>query len=195
MNRLMIGLPLAGAMLTASLALAQTPAPSQPTPTTEQAAPGDPAQGAEGAAERDDCAPDGTAATGGSTDEMQAALGDEASGADQEATPPASAAESESETQPVAGPDAGTAPGGAGSTGFTGGLGGSNIGTSQSEELDTSPQQNHPEVASGLDPISGETAVTGPQAPEPEDDGAQTTPTAPDEDSDDQAATAAASDC
>src|SRR5690606_10060014 len=75
--------------------------------------------------------------------------------------------QSSSETQPVEGADSGTAPGGAGSSGWTGGLGGSDIGTSQAEELPTSPQQDHPPVASGLDPISGETAVEGPKAPPP----------------------------
>ena len=122
---------------------------------------------------------------------MQAALGDKAGKADGDAAPAKaapsvdassggekeSASQSASETQPVTGPDAGTAPGGSGSSGWTGGLGGSDIGTSQAEELDSSPQQDHPQVASGLDPISGETAVTGPQAPPPANDGAQTTPT------------------
>lgn len=73
-----------------------------------------------------------------------------------------------SETQPVEGADSGTAPGGSGSSGWTGGLGGSDIGTSQAEPLPTSlVQAPHPEVASGLDPISGETAVTGPASPPP----------------------------
>lgn len=73
-----------------------------------------------------------------------------------------------SETQPVEGEDSGTAPGGSGSSGWTGGLGGSNIGTSQAEPLPSSvTQAPHPEVAGGLDPISGETAVTGPASPPP----------------------------
>lgn len=89
-----------------------------------------------------------------------------------EAVPPAGA----SETPPAAGPNSGTAPGGAGSSGWTGGTGGSDIGTSQSEEVDSSPQEDHPAVASGLDPITGETAVEGPQAPpEPQPQAAATT--------------------
>lgn len=80
-----------------------------------------------------------------------------------------------SETPPVEGADAGTAPGGSGSSGWTGGLGGSDIGTSQSDSLDSSPNEDqHPEIASGLDPISGETAVTGPASPPPPADDPQT---------------------
>lgn len=192
MKHVLFALPVAGAMMTASIAFAQTTAPAPDEPAHQVAPPTqDSVQ-----PERGDCVDLSTgAATSGSTDDMQAALGDKAdeaddddagavsaapsvdtsSGGDQE-----SASESKSETQPVTGPDAGTAPGGSGSSGWTGGTGGSDIGTSQAEELASSPQQDHPQVASGLDPISGETAVTGPQAPPPADDGAQTTPTATD---------------
>lgn len=206
MKRSLFALPLAGAMMTASLVYAQTPPPAA-APQTDQTEPAAPAGDAASATtqdetqpERGDCIePAGQSATNGSTDDMQASLetaedADEpateadAPAADDEPEPEnaageeASAEQSESETQPVAGPDAGTAPGGSGSSGWTGGLGGSDIGTSQSEELDSSPQQEHPEVASGLDPISGETAVEGPQAPAEPDEDAAVTPTAPDED-------------
>lgn len=199
MKRSLLALPLAGVMMTASLAYAQTTPPAAATPPADQAEPAAPAGGTvsatpqdEARPERGDCAePAGQSASAGSTEEMQAALdadeeadaaapqSDEANRAGP-ADEAASARQSEAETQPVAGPDAGTAPGGAGSTGFTGGLGGSNIGTSQSEELDSSPQQDHPKVASGLDPISGETAIKGPQAPAELDEDAAVTPTAPD---------------
>ncbi|WP_024585338.1 hypothetical protein [Aliihoeflea sp. 2WW] len=213
MKRSLFALPLAGAMMTASLVYAQTPPPAA-APQADQTEPAAPAGEAASATtqdetqpERGDCIePAGQSATDGSTDDMQASLetaedADEpaaavdspateadAPAADDEPEPEnaageeASAEQSESETQPVAGPDAGTAPGGSGSSGWTGGLGGSDIGTSQSEELDSSPQQEHPEVASGLDPISGETAVEGPQAPAQPDEDAAVTPTAPDED-------------
>jgi hypothetical protein len=201
MKRALFILPVAGVMMTASLALAQTaaPAPSEPAnqamPSTPDSVP----------PKRGDCV-DLSTAPSGSTDDMQAALGDKAneaqdSAAAAKAAPSAdassggekeTASQSGSETQPVTGPDAGTAPGGSGSSGWTGGTGGSDIGTSQAEELDSSPQQDHPQVASGLDPISGETAVTGPQAPPPADDGAQTTPTAPEVDG---AKPRAAADC
>ncbi len=173
MKSMLIGLPLAGAMMTASLALAQT-TPPVAGQAAEQAAP---AQNETAQPERGDCIERASdaGASGTKNDDMQASL--DAAEGEQE-----SASGSTSETQPVAGEDAGTAPGGAGSSGWTGGLGGSDIGTSQSEELDSSPQQDPPAVASGLDPISGETAVEGPQAPPPVDDGAATTPTAPDED-------------
>ncbi|WP_209737617.1 hypothetical protein [Aureimonas populi] len=76
--------------------------------------------------------------------------------------------ESSSETEPVEGASSGTAPGGSGSSGWTGGLGGSDIGTSQSETSPDSVQRGeHPQVAGGLDPISGETATTGPASPPP----------------------------
>ncbi|MCO6388991.1 hypothetical protein [Aliihoeflea sp. 40Bstr573] len=196
MKRSLFSLPLVGAMMTASVAYAQTPPPAAATPPAEQTEPAAPSAAPSPSTEQDevqpergDCAePAGQSASDGSTDDMQAALGteeapdaDEAEQADSTGEE-ASAEESESETQPVAGADAGTAPGGAGSTGFTGGLGGSNIGTSQSEALDSSPQQQHPQVASGLDPISGETAVEGPQAPAELDEDAAITPTAPNED-------------
>lgn len=53
----------------------------------------------------------------------------------------------------------GTGPGEAGSTGWTGGIGGSNIGTTQDGPTAASPNA-HPETAKGLDPIKpkGETA-------------------------------------
>ncbi|MET3792490.1 hypothetical protein [Aquamicrobium terrae] len=150
MNRFLQGTSLAGAvLLTASLAIAQ-PAASD----TEAGKAGTP---------RGDCVDlsDGPPRTG-STEEMDAALTQDgktaASGQD-------GATQSGSETEPAAGADSGTKPGGAGSSGWTGGTGGSDIGTSQTEELDSSPQQDHPAVASGLDPISGETAATGPQGP------------------------------
>ena len=66
-----------------------------------------------------------------------------------------------SETEPARGPDSGTAPGGAGSTGWTGGLGGSDIGTSQQDEQTPAPTPPPP-VASGLDPIAGTTHGEGP---------------------------------
>jgi hypothetical protein len=157
MTRMMIALPLAGAMMTASLAYAQSvpaQAPTAPLATTNEAAQ------PEGA----DCVDIGAA--DGSADQENPAAAEAVSGADGAALTRAPG-ENASETAPVAGADSGTAPGGAGSSGWTGGLGGSDIGTSQSEELDTSPQQNHPPVATGLDPISGETAVEGPQAPPP----------------------------
>jgi hypothetical protein len=185
MKRILFALPLAGAMMTAPLVYAQTPPPAP----AEQPAQAAPTQQDEVQPERGDCVDLSGVAPSGDTDDMQAALsGEDADDANaaQNADAEESASQSTSETQPVAGPDAGTAPGGSGSTGFTGGLGGSNIGTSQSEELDSSPQQDHPQVASGLDPISGETAIEGPQAPaaEPDDDAATVT-TAPDEDGQD----------
>lgn len=186
MKRILFALPLAGAMMTAPLVYAQTPPPV----ATEQPAQAAPTQQDEVQPERGDCVDLSGVAPSGDTDDMQAALAGDEDEADTNAAENAgeeeSASQSTSETQPVAGPDAGTAPGGSGSTGFTGGLGGSNIGTSQSEELDSSPQQDHPQVASGLDPISGETAIEGPQAPaaEPDEDAATVT-TAPDEDGQD----------
>jgi hypothetical protein len=56
-------------------------------------------------------------------------------------------------TPPAQGPDAGTSPGGDGSTGWTGGTGGSNIGTTPSGPTPASPTE-HPETASGLDPAA-----------------------------------------
>ncbi|MCO6390537.1 hypothetical protein GTW25_05785 [Aliihoeflea aestuarii] len=201
MKSLLIGLPLAGAMMTASLALAQTTPPAAGQPPAEQTAPatgnddGPAAQDDAVQPERGDCIePAAGAEASGSTDDMQARLGadansvsapdaeEAATGTDATEGEQDSASQSSAETQPVAGEDAGTAPGGSGSSGWTGGLGGSDIGTSQAEELDSSPQQDPPAVASGLDPISGETAIEGPQAPPPADDGAAATPTAPDED-------------
>lgn len=144
MNRMNLALPLIGAMMTASLAYAQTtpPAPTPAPAAQEPAATTNEATQPEGA----DCVDVGAADVGS---EVARAPGDNAS-----------------ETEPVQGADSGTAPGGAGSTGWTGGTGGSDIGTSQAEELPTSPQE-HPKVASGLDPISGETKVEGPKAPPP----------------------------
>lgn len=191
MRRLLIGLPLAGAMMTASIAYAQTPPPPQQevpaTPSAEE-----PTDDSSETTEQDgvqperadcvDLADEQTAE--GTTDEMQARLqSDDGAGAGTEIAPSESAddpegqadvseEEASSETPPVEGPDAGTAPGGSGSSAWTGGLGGSDIGTSQSEELETSPAPEPPAVASGLDPISGETAVEGPQAPPPAEDAA-----------------------
>jgi hypothetical protein len=211
MKRHLLALPFAGAMMmTASLVYAQTPPPATPSPADQEqpAAPADEAASSAGEQdevqpERGDCMePAGQSADEGSAADMAALETEDADGETQsasadvdndaasaEADEPAnsagaeaSAEQSESETQPVAGPDAGTAPGGSGSSGWTGGLGGSDIGTSQSEELDSSPQQEHPQVASGLDPISGETAVEGPQAPAELDEDAAVVPTAPSED-------------
>jgi len=205
MRRLLIGLPLAGAMMTASIAYAQTP-PSPNTATEPPAASStdEPAGGDTDATQQDGVQPERAdcvdltegQATQGTTDEMQTRLrSDDGAGAGTEAAPAddtttqtetegqvnASEEESTSETPPVEGSDSGTAPGGSGSSGWTGGLGGSDIGTSQSEELETSPAPEPPAVASGLDPISGETAVEGPQAPPPPPaDDAAATPTTDD---------------
>lgn len=140
MKRFLLALPVAGVMMTSPFAFAQTPA-----------APENPADGA---------------ATTNSTECVD--LSEEVPPAGTPDTAAQGAAidgDTASETPPAAGPNSGTAPGGAGSSGWTGGTGGSDIGTSQSEEVDSSPQQDHPAVASGLDPITGETAVEGPQAP------------------------------
>jgi hypothetical protein len=205
MRRLLIGLPLAGAMMTASIAYAQTPPPQPgeeaPAPAASEQPAADDAAAQDGVqAERSDCVDltDGEASAG-STEEMRTRLrSDDGAGAGNEvaASPTegetegqtdASDAGSASETPPVEGADAGTAPGGSGSSGWTGGLGGSDIGTSQSEELPTSPAPEPPAVASGLDPISGETAVEGPQAPAEPDEDAQVAP-ASDENGDEVAA-------
>lgn len=150
MKRILFALPLAGMMMTAPLAFAQTttPSPAATAPATPPVAV-QPAQP--------------------QTDQPQpeAPKPGDCSDKSEDVQTSAAPGDSESATPPVAGPDSGTAPGGAGSSGWTGGLGGSDIGTSQAEELDSSPQQDHPEVATGLDPISGETAVEGPQAPPP----------------------------
>ncbi|MEO3385303.1 hypothetical protein [Mesorhizobium sp. CAU 1741] len=187
MKRFLFALPLAGTMMmTAPLAFAQSAPPTgndAPTAAVEEQ------QDMDDAA-RGDCVDLSSAvAPTKSARELHDSLDDAAPDHEASAEETASAdtddvesAGSESETQPVAGADSGTAPGGSGSTGWTGGLGGSDIGTSQSEELDSSPQQNHPQVASGLDPISGETAIQGPQAPSEPDEDAAVTPTAPDED-------------
>lgn len=145
MKHFLLALPLAAAMMTAAIAFAQTPAPAETAPA--QAAPA-----------KQETAPagQGTAQPGGGDCVDLSARG---------APSGETVAEGESETPPASGPHSGTAPGGAGSSGWTGGLGGSDIGTSQAKELDTSPQQDHPAVATGLDPISGKTAVEGPQAP------------------------------
>lgn len=89
--------------------------------------------------------------------------------------------EAGSETAPTRGPDSGTAPGNAGSSGWTGGLGGSDIGTSQQDEETPSPTP-HPAVASGLDPIAGTTKSDGPgmqNRPETPDQRQGTTSPAP----------------
>lgn len=78
--------------------------------------------------------------------------------------PVKAAKQGEAETPPAAGPDSGTAPGGSGSSGWTGGMGGSMIGTSPSEETEESPQ-DQPAVATGLDPIEGGGAVAQQKPP------------------------------
>lgn len=165
MRRLLFGLPLAGAMMTASIAYAQTNVPSALLTDDVQ-------RKGTGCVDLEDAA-----APNGSTEDMQAQIQGRNEGDED-----ASAGQSASETPPMAGPDAGTTPGGSGSSGWTGGLGGSDIGTSQSEQLESSPAPEPPAVASGLDPITGETAVEGPQAPAEPDEDAQVTPTAPDKD-------------
>ncbi|WP_274629920.1 hypothetical protein [Arvimicrobium flavum] len=186
MKRILVALPLAGMMFAAPGAFAQ----SAPPTATGEAPPqlGEQAKQDRLQPKRGDCVDltDGAAAgaqqqtgdnadaaadTGNETDKATAAIG---GAAEEVARAPA-----QSETQPVAGPDAGTAPGGSGSSAWTGGLGGSDIGTSQAKELDSSPKKDHPPVASGLDPISGETAAEGPQAPATLDGDAAMTPTAP----------------
>ena len=168
MKRLILALPIAGLMMTAPLAYAQQPTPAQapaaqaPTDVPTQAPAGEqPAQASDNAQPTDPAAePKNTSCVDlseGNTDGQAAG--------EQEGEVAAAPGENASETEPVQGSDSGTAPGGSGSSGWTGGLGGSDIGTSQSEELETSPDQDHPAVASGLDPISGETAVEGPKAP------------------------------
>lgn len=193
MRRLLIGLPLAGAMMTASIAYAQTPPPQPgeeaPAATSEQPAADDAATQDGVQPERADCVDTSEGqAQSGTAEEMPTRLrSDDGAGARNEvaATPTeddaegqteAAAGEATSETPPVEGADSGTAPGGSGSSGWTGGLGGSDIGTSQAEELPTSPAPEPPAVASGLDPISGETAVEGPQAPAELDEDAQVAP-------------------
>lgn len=157
MSRMFFVLPLAGAMMTAGVAYAQV------APPAAQETPAPAAAGNTSA----DCI-DTNETRSGTTEELAASMDDaKTSGSEGSGEVAAADGKSASETQPVKGADAGTAPGGAGSSGWTGGTGGSDIGTSQSKELPTSPQQDHPAVASGLDPISGETAVTGPQAPPP----------------------------
>lgn len=54
-------------------------------------------------------------------------------------------------TPPARGADSGTAPGGMGSTGWSGGTGGSNIGTSPSGATPGSPNQQ-PQTVQGTDP-------------------------------------------
>jgi hypothetical protein len=63
------------------------------------------------------------------------------------------AASSDAATPPGAGGKEGTRPGDSGSTGWTGGLGGSYIGTTQAGPNPSSPSQ-HPETATGLDPMT-----------------------------------------
>lgn len=137
MNRMLHKLSLAGALvLGTSLAFAQQPAERTGAP----------------AASRGDCVDLSSGPREGTAGEMNDALA------------PGDTARAQAEDGP-AGATSGTSPEDAGSSGWTGGTGGSDIGTSQTEAVDSSPQQNHPAVATGLDPISGETAVTGPQAP------------------------------
>lgn len=167
MSRMLFALPLAGAMMTATVAYAQVSPPVVQQPPAAEPAQTEtlaPTQGNPST----DCVDTGEAQT--STAEGVAKSLDASStpteGSEGSGQVSAAEGDSASETQPVQGADSGTAPGGAGSSGWTGGLGGSDIGTSQAQELPSSPQE-HPAVASGLDPISGETAVEGPQAPPP----------------------------
>lgn len=171
MSRMLFALPLAGVMMTTAVAYAQVtpPAAEQPSAAALPLQPGQTEKTAPGAGNASaDCVDIGETRTA-TASELNNALEGSSSNEGSDASGQVSAAEgqSSSETQPVEGADSGTAPGGAGSSGWTGGLGGSDIGTSQAEELPTSPQQDHPAVASGLDPISGETAVEGPKAPPP----------------------------
>lgn len=62
-------------------------------------------------------------------------------------------------TPPARGADSGTQPGGAGSTGWSGGTGGSHIGTTPQAGTPASPDRQ-PEVVTGLDP-----KVEPPRAP------------------------------
>lgn len=154
MRRLLLVLPVAGAMMTASLAFAQTSAPATTAQTEDRPAGSDtaasdreapPAARDEARPKRGGCVNLSGVAPSGSADEMQAALAENGNEAAPQGTGEREAA---AETRPASGANAGTAPGG------------SDIGTSQSEE----PRQEHPAMASGLDPISGETAFERPQA-------------------------------
>ncbi len=146
------GAPSGAAAVAAPAAPSPADTPSAETPTEGTSAPPVPTTGPDAVPERADGAADATSLP------QDAAL---------PGCEPADGL-SVSETQPVEGEGSGTAPGGSGSSGWTGGLGGSDIGTSQSEPLPSSvTQAPHPEVAGGLDPISGETAVTGPASPPP----------------------------
>lgn len=64
---------------------------------------------------------------------------------------PNTAAPTQAATPPVKSPSSGTAPGDSGSTGWSGGTGGSNIGTSADGPTSGSPT-SQPETAKGLDP-------------------------------------------
>lgn len=141
MKRILHEMSLAGIIaLTASLAFAQQ--------SVE-----DPEADAPAATSRGDCVDLSSGPRQGSTQDLNEALA------------PDDAAGSERQGELAEDAASGTAPEDAGSSGWTGGTGGSDIGTSQSDVVESSPQQDHPAVAAGLDPISGETAVTGPQAP------------------------------
>ena len=61
-------------------------------------------------------------------------------------------------TPPAQGQDSGTAPGGMGSTAWSGGTGGSHIGTTPSGPTPASPD-NQPATAQGLDPTSDRQAT------------------------------------
>ena len=67
--------------------------------------------------------------------------------------PGCQAATAEPATRPAPASNDGTAPGNAGSTGWSGGLGGSNIGTSQNGAVAES-KSYQPATAQGLDPIA-----------------------------------------
>lgn len=174
MKHMLLAIPLAGAIMSPAVAFAQTntatpvqqETPAAPSGQTE--APSAVAPPPDAAA-RTDCVDLGTKPAG-ETEDLAESLDNSAQATDNNSgMGEVSAADgpSASETPPVEGADSGTSPGGAGSSGWTGGLGGSDIGTSQAEPVETSPQQDHPALAKGLDPISGETAVEGPQAPPP----------------------------
>jgi len=84
-----------------------------------------------------------------------AAEPDKASGACEKAPP------AEASTPSTEGPSSGTAPGNAGSSGWTGGIGGSNIDTSQAGPQKGSPS-DQPATASGLDPTKPQAASAKP---------------------------------
>ncbi|MCK8787119.1 hypothetical protein M0638_22350 [Roseomonas sp. NAR14] len=70
------------------------------------------------------------------------------------------AAQARPATPPAQGRGDGTAPGNAGNTGWSGGTGGSYIGTNPQGSTSASPNR-HPETARGLDPIGSPQAPAG----------------------------------